>query len=341
MNVKRATYLMLILLLISGCATTTHKKEDIWSWPLPPEKPRLKYIKSFSGKDDVVQSKFKSLKDVVAGKGFAEQLKKPIGVAVDSRGRVFVADLGVQCVVIFNETPQEGEKAFDFLGKKAKGHLVKPLGITIDQNDNIYVSESVHRKVYSYNPDFSFRYSFGLDTTFKRPSGVAFDNINNRLYVVDTKAHDIKVFNDKGVLIHIFGSQGNKDGEFNYPTNVAVDNDGKIYIIDTMNTRVQIFDQNYNFVMKYGSADNVPGSFARPKGVALDSDNNVYVVDSAFDNVQIFNQQGQLLLFFGSAGRGVGEFDMPAGIFIDKTDKIYIIDQLNCRVQIFQYLKYN
>ena len=340
MSIKYFVYIALIILLISNCATTP-PKEDVWIWPLPPEKPRLKYIKSISGKNDVVTSKMKSFKDIVAGADVSEHLIKPFDVAVDSRGRIFVSDLGNRCVVMFNEKPNKDEKAFDYLGTKSKGHLVKPLGIAIDAQDNIYVAESLHKRVYSYNPDFSFRYSFGTDTTFKRPAGMTFDNKNNRLYVVDTKAHNIKVFNSTGKFLHKFGKQGNQDCEFNYPTHIAVDTNGKVYIVDTMNTRVQVFDQDYNFIMKFGSADNVPGSFARPKGIALDSENNAYIVDTAFDNIQIFNSKGQLLLFFGAAGRGAGQFDMPTGICISNDDQIYVIDQLNRRIQIFQYISYN
>ena len=60
-----------------------------------------------------------------------------------------------------------------------------------------------------------------------------------------------------------FGSTGQDDGEFNRPTDVAVDNEGTIYVTDYKNDRVQIFDGDGK--IRYQAAGAGPRS---PSGAA-------------------------------------------------------------------------
>jgi DNA-binding beta-propeller fold protein YncE len=52
-----------------------------------------------------------------------------------------------------------------------------------------------------------------------------------------------------------FGSSGSGEGEFDRPTDVAVDHDGVIYVSDWLNNRLQIFDETGKFIdLKTGEA---------------------------------------------------------------------------------------
>jgi len=337
-NACRISIIMLAGFMILSCAGHRPLEEPDISWPAQPEPTRIKYLRSISSLDDLNQGWLRSLKTAVFGKDQINGLMKPYGIAVDSRGRIFVSDAGNRSVVVFNENPGNGEKFVDFLGQGGGGQLVEPAGIAIGAHDEIYVSDVIQRTVYEYGPDLQFQRAIGDKGTFTRPAGMAINPFNQDILVLDAKAHHLLIFHGDDSSPIIIGKAGTGPGEFNIPTHVACDSQGRIYVVDSMNFRVQIFSPDGEFISAFGQADNVPGSFSRPKGIALDSEGHIYVADSAFDNIQIFQPDGRLLLFFGSAGSNPGHFQLPAGICFDRNDHLFVVDQYNRRVQIFEYV---
>src|SRR6185369_14087582 len=81
---------------------------------------------------------------------------------------------------------------------------------------------------------------FGKEA-LQRPTGIVRDAQRGRVYVADTRAHDIKVFDDDGRLLDTWGSRGDRTGELNYPTHMALSNNTLI-VCDTLNARIQAFD---------------------------------------------------------------------------------------------------
>lgn len=339
-RIGRVEFLGLLLVLMwaaGGCATLPEPVDLVW--PLAPEKPRIRYVDSISSLEDMGRNGWSRMKEFMFGAEPAEALVKPYGVAVDSRGRLYVSDTGMKLVFVFNLEATREEEKISFLGMKKPGRLGRPIGVAVDTQDNVYVSDAIGRKIVVYGPDHEFVAAIGQYGALERPAGIAIDSERNRLYVVDVTAHNVKAYSLGGEFLFEFGKRGSGDGELNFPTNVAVDESGRLYVVDSMNNRIVIFDDEGKFVGKFGQIGRVAGSFARPKGIALDSDGHVYVVDAAFDNVQIFTRDGRLLLSFGEFGAGPGEFQLPAGIHIDGDDRVFVSDQYNRRVQIFQYLK--
>ena len=49
-------------------------------------------------------------------------------------------------------------------------------------------------------------------------------------------------------FISCFGSFGDREGEFNYPWGIDLDQSENIYVADWRNNRIQIFDKNGNFL---------------------------------------------------------------------------------------------
>jgi DNA-binding beta-propeller fold protein YncE len=331
-----------LLVAVAGCATTDKAPEPLTKeelvWPLPPEQPRITYLKSLSSDRDVEATKSGSeqLKDSLLGKdGKVRRLGKPYGVHADQEGRVFVTDTSFGKLVVFDAK----NKKFSIWGEAGKGILGKPLGVTSDSQGRVYVTDVNLKRVVVYGPDGDFLHAIGKKGEFEGPAGIAVNEKIGRIYVVDTKKHHIAVFNMEGELVSTIGERGTEPGQFNFPTNLAMGQGGKLYVMDTMNFRVQILDSGGKVLKTFGNIGDGQGQFARPKGIAVDSEGNIYVVDAAFGNFQIFNPEGQLLLFVGSVGREPGQFWLPAGAYIDKQDRLYIADQYNLRVQVFQYLK--
>ncbi len=307
-------------------------------WPLPPEKPRIKYVTSISGAEDVEPVRKAGFLDRVAGiqrKGIKPGFEKPHGVATDSHGRIYVTDSAQGMVFVLDRA----NKRVSFIGSGSQVNLRVPLGITVDARDRVWVADAVAQHVYAFDADGNPLMVLGKQGELENPTSVALDEKRHRLFVVDSKKHCVVVYDsESGQRLDQFGQRGLGKGEFNFPTHVVVDQRGRIYVSDTMNFRVQIFDAEYRFVDSIGSQGNRFGQFLKPKGLALDSYQNLYVVDSDFANLQVFDQQKRLLMFLGSGGEDAGMFLLPCGIHIDSNNNIYVTDQNNRRVQIFQLL---
>ena len=327
--------LSLMALFFVACAAPEVKKVDL-VWPLPPEQPRIKYLRSFESSNDVeVETASQKLLSTLLGESeLGMGLGKPYGVFAN-KDRVLVSDTGIGKVIVFDVKNAK----FFHIGMSGKGILSKPIGVATDAGENIYVTDTDQDRVIVFDKDGKFLNAIGEKGTFEQPTGIAVNDALNRLYVLDTKKSQLFIYTKDGKQVSVIGKRGDGDGEFNFPTNVFVGRSGKVYVSDSMNFRVQIFDAEGKFIRKFGQVGDTAGMFSRPKGIAVDSEEHIYVVDAAFNNVQIFSEEGQILLFFGEMGNNPGQFWLPAGMHIDDQDRIYVADQYNKRINVFQYLK--
>lgn len=330
----RIFFLAVALPMLFACAPEQETRPDVGSyvWPLPPEQPRIRYVKSLFGEADYWKT---GSLDIIAGDRPSDDLLKPYGVATDRSGRVYVADTLKHAVFIFDEAL----KQVTVIGKKEQALRV-PSSVAVDAMQNIYVADTGHDAVLVFSSTDRLITSFGKEV-LDNPSGMVIDDAKGRIYVVSSRTHRVEVFSLSGKHLFGFGGRGPGPGMFNYPMGIAMDNMGNLYVVDSANFRVQVFNGEGVFIREFGRLGAEPGTFSRPKGVATDFMGNVYVTDAAFNNFQIFDPMGRLLLFIGASGTtGPGEFSLPAGICIDRQfSRIYVADQLNRRVQVFEILK--
>lgn len=270
----------------------------------------------------------------VAGEPDRTALVRPYAVAQDSVGRLLIADPGEQGVHIYDFE----KRKYTFLRGPKKDQMQSPMDLVCDAADNIYVSDSVRRKIFVFDAKGKFLRTIGGGagaTQFQRPTGMALDKAARRLYVSDTLRHQILVFGLDGTLIRTIGHRGTGPGEFNFPTSLALAA-GRVYVVDAMNFRIQSFTQDGQFERSFGQAGDQSGTFNRPKGIAADTDGNLYVADALFETVQVFDTDGRLLYYFGSSGTKAGQFQFPTGILIDNRNVIYVADSMNRRIQVFR-----
>jgi len=320
--------------LWAGCAPQIVEQRVDLVWPNPPETPRIRYLRTLSRVNEFGSMGSRAWLESLFGDEASGILAKPYGVATDNEGKVYVTDSGQGVVWVFDE---KGKKV-SFLGDSGQGRLAQPIGIAVDQRGTVFVSDVKLNRVYGFDKEGKLIVAIGQKDELANPSGLALDQVSGRLYVADPRSHRIRVYHSAdGKFLFEFGKRGDKDGEFNFPTNLFTRN-GKLYITDTGNFRIQIFDLEGRYLKKFGSAGDSPGQLARPRGVAVDSEGHIYVADAAFDNFQIFDEEGRLYLFVGAAGHRPGSFWLPAGLHVDEKDRVYVVDSYNRRVQVFQYL---
>lgn len=333
-SLNAAFGLVVCMLAVGACAAPQKQAERVW--PLPPEPPRIRFVRTISSMSDVIgRGPFQSIKEFLVGKDADARLGKPYAVHVDKEGRLYVADSAWRSILVLDEK----KKKFSLLGLEGPGVLSKPLGVTTDAAGRVFVTDTVQNRAVVYDQDGNFLFAIGEKGRFDQPVGIVVSDALNRAYIVDTRKHKVMVFDSRdGRFLFEFGGRGVEDGQFNWPTNIFLDKDGKLYVMDTFNFRVQIFDADGRFQLKFGGVGRGLGQFSKPKGIAVDSEGHIYVVDAAFNNVQIFDSQGQLLLFFGQMGGQPGNLWLPAGMYIDQNDYIYVADQYNKRIDVYQFL---
>ncbi len=342
-----AGFMVVVLILAGGCAggpSSALRFDELDDappvWPPPPERPRYRYMGQLTGEENyrgqrtaVGRKVLAWLVGLATGPHSPRVLQRPQGGYTDARGRIYVSDVSRAAVYVFD--PKDGLQIWEEAG--ANLHFLTPLGVTAGEPGYILVADADLRRVVILNEQGKPQGSMG-EGVLQRPVGVARDPVSGLIYVADSKAHDVKVFDRDGVLVATWGRRGHGPGEFNAPTYLTFA-DGRLYVTDTLNSRVQVFDREGRFVRSVGRRGLYLGDLPRPKGVAVDQDRNLYVVESYYDHLLIFNEKGEFLLPIGGTGNGIGQFYLPAGVWTDHRGWVYVADAFNGRVMIFEYLR--
>lgn len=184
-----------------------------------------------------------------------------VGVAVDSRDRVFL--LGRQEPVVLIYEP-DGR----FVDSWGEGLFTERThGLTIAPDDSVFVVDEGAQVVYKFTPDGELLLTIGT-------KGIASDT-----------GYD-------GTLESIRCG----GPPFNRPTNVAIAPSGDLYISDGYgNARVHRFSATGELLGSWGEPGNGPGQFNLVHGVAVAADGRVFIADRENDRVQIFSPSGEYL----------------------------------------------
>ncbi len=349
MRMRECLALGLLVVLLTGCAAQEPRRFAFNEgahgiprlWPEPPDVPRYAWSGQITGEANLVSKKepgpgfgaaLRWLAGLLAGDTPPVILQRPIAGVVDANGRILITDTSRQGVFVFD--PTAGDLQIWERADMLRGFQT-PTGIATCE-EGVWVADAdlgfVARLDLMGNP--VARVGEGL---LKRPTGVAWDAANQRLYVADTHAHNIQVFSAAGKLLETLGERGEAPGQFNYPTHLALRN-GELHVADTLNGRVQVLPLAGGAPRIIGQRGLNVGDLVRPKGVSVDSEGNVYVVESYYDHLLVYNRQGEFLMPIGGAGQEEGKFYLPAGVWIDPHDQVYVADMFNGRIMVFQFL---
>jgi len=200
------------------------------------------------------------------------------------------------------------------------GQFECPSGITVASDGSVYVADWLNNRIQKFTSEGVFVgkwESRGLVADYfdGQPSiAVASDG---SVYITEAsndggnpiRKHSVKKFTCEGVFVSEWGTQGSGDGEFNYPSGVAVAPDGSVYVTEhscERQNRIQKFTSEGVFVSEWGTGGLGDGTVFRPKCVAVAPDGNVYVTNWGFNLVQEFTSEG---MFVSEWDTSDGEFD--------------------------------
>jgi len=151
--------------------------------------------------------------------------------------------------------------------------------------------------------------------TFLVPHGITIDRDNN-IFLTDVGLHQVFKFSHDGTLILALGEPrvGKWDAtHFNQPTDVAIRPDGSFYVSDGYgNSRVALFDKNGTWVREWGRKGEGEGEFSNPHGLSLvPGDTDVVIADRENSRLQLFDGAGT----FRRQWRGVAGADTTGRVF--------------------------
>lgn len=241
---------------------------------------------------NVYDSQGVPVEEIAGGKGNFS------GVAVDSAGRIIVADSGFACVRIIGGPTigslyggriyrENGEIKVDY-SQIPNDKFTSVKAVAVDRrNDNILVLDSLAREIKVFNSEGEFLFRFG--GLGKTPYALTVDPLTGHIIVTDGEpargGHYQRycrgqIFDERGQLITHFMPEGIALG-------VATDSSGNIVVADILNHRIQIFDPNGVFLSSCGTFD------FGPMGVAVDSQDRIIAGDlvvNSHSRFQVFKR---------------------------------------------------
>ncbi len=214
------------------------------------------------------------------------------GVAVNSRGHIFVANRGGSVATAFQST------ASQILEFGPDGTFIREIGknlyawsyahtVRVDKEDNIWAVDKGSDMAVRFNPSGRITMVFG-----RKPES----------------PHHFSGYDREGTQEELRKRYPHVDSLFRQPTDVTWDPQGNIYISDGyVNSRVAKFDKNGAWVKSFGERGTKPGEFNTVHSIAADAQGNIYVADRSNRRIQVFNSDGAFLRMITS------DAPIPAG----------------------------
>lgn len=263
-------------------------------------------------------------------------LKKPQGVAVNSRGEVVVTEWNGHCVTVLSPSGKR-LRSFGMKGTE-QGQFEFPYGVAVDDKDNILVADCNNHRIQKFTSQGEFVATVGTRGSgplqFAFPHGIAVNPISGQVYVGSRNGR-IQILNSDLSHYKTFGKRGSGKGQSEIPQHITCDNNGKAYVADFGNHRIQVFTSEGEFISTIGQHGESAGDLKEPWGVATDSSGRVYVSEQWNHRVSVFSSKGLLLKHFGGEGKGPGQFECPQGLAVDSSGVVYVCDFDNKQLQLF------
>jgi len=220
----------------------------------------------------------------------------------------------------------------------AKG---QPTGVVYTENDGglYFVGNRSVCSVDVFDAQGQFIYHLGGTTgVFKSVNDLAVDSDARVVYVLDTKAKVVRLFNfngtDTGLTIGA--------GILNQPTALTIDaGASSLFVSDygdptvPASPSVKGFDlvtRTQNYALPGGSS-----RFSSPQGIWVDN-GNVFLVDVLSGEVQVWRQSDNTrIAVLGQIGSELGELMYPLDVLVDSTSKdVFVADNRNGRITVFR-----
>ncbi len=211
--------------------------------------------------------------DLAAGKGSRiggrgdVVLAKPVAVAVDEGGTIYVADTGRAEVVSFDSA---GQARLRF--RRSEEGEYQPVAVAVVAG-KLFVADVAAHQIGAFSmADGTYLEAIGgvgsEPGRFYFPIGLAGDDDGN-LFVSDMLNGRIQVLGRDHGFVRAVGRPGNRYGDLGAPKHLDVGPDGVVFVADCSFGYVHLFDRNGRLLMLFGGPGNDLGGTPLPTGVAV------------------------------------------------------------------------
>ncbi len=230
------------------------------------------YLCDMQGPNVVIMDLVKGTFDYLKGNKGYGRLKKPVNVALDKHGNIFVVDVMRKEVLMYDP---EG----NFLKTYGKKEVKKPVDVTSD-DQNVYILDLADNdiKVFDLKTGKLSRTigkTEGTTQGLSIPTNFTTDG-KGFLYTTNVGTGCVMKLDRDGHILGRFGKIGDAFGEFVRPKGIAVDPLNRIFVVDGGHQNVQIFNDKDRLLMFFGDTPNPAGMLNLPAGIAVTTQNLDY-----------------------------------------------------------------
>ncbi|CAM2065244.1 hypothetical protein SCOR_07685 [Sulfidibacter corallicola] len=271
----------------------------------------------------------------------------PVGLAMDPRGRITVADENAGRVLHAEVFDADGSARTGADDPRPLGepwhdrthptHMQAPAYVMLDGEQRLWVSDTGNRRVlrFSRNANRVLELEAGATLThpdLRTPVGLALAS-DGTLCVADRDRHVVRLFQGGAptVLIGVDGTSGNDDAHLDGPHGLAIRNDDAgeaLYIADTENNRIQVFSLAGVFQK---TLDPPPQTFERPHDLVFDDAGFLYITNTLQQEIVRYDASDAYL--------GAIRLDQfsetlqhPIGISVDHDQRLLVTDSTQAKV---------
>ena len=244
----------------------------------------------------------------------AEHLRDPGGIALDPRGRVWVADRGVGLLRVLDVATGEARAGV------GRGVLREPQDVAV-RGDTVVAIDSATERVEEFDLAGRHRRSYGKGLLIT-PRGIAIAG-NGDVLVSDVGHNRVARFRD-GQPAGTFAAPG----DVHTPHGITV-HDEEVWVVSSSRQ----YDGNCGVTRFRGGRPGAVfglgqhstfGGLSNPAHVAIDSAGNVLVTVPDFGWIEAFGPRGSLQCEFATSGKGLMRF--PQGIVVLPGGDILVAD---------------
>ena len=252
-------------------------------------------------------------------------------------------------------------REIDLILEKQKTPLITPLafpGKVLATNSKLFISDSGHHRIVVSDLDGEVLHVIGsgqpglkdgsfTEAEFFAPQGMAFDDVNNILYVADTENHAIRKINFKNQNVEtIAGIRENLNSPWD-----LVQLSNKLFIAMAGSHQIWELDLENNMIKNYAGrgaescfdGELFESAFAQPSGITTDGQ-KLYIADSEVSSIRSIDLEkglvkticgsGDLNAFGDIDGRGFDvRFQHCLGIeYAD--NNLWIADTYNHKIKL-------
>lgn len=221
--------------------------------------------------------------------GSGNDLKSPIGVAVDDKGCIYVSERDGGPIKVINR--KDHDSKIDIPAGEDKV-TPKPGRMTFDKDGNLYVVDQATNCILVMNKDLKLDHRIGSygkkRGQFKSLQDVAVDR-QGRVYALDSTGVPVQVFDKKGKYLYRMGFQGDDTQDISLASGLFIDQNDQIWIVDKGQHSLKVFDRSGTFLRKFGYYGTGESTLYYPIDAGMDKMGKIYVLESGGRRLQIFS----------------------------------------------------